>query len=141
MKKIICFLLLTVACTTNAQQKYVINGDATYGNVAVSIIINGGSPIFIGNLQTGTDLVYDLGRQFDYDNDYIEIKAESTSAYVTIDDDGYNYYNIYLPYFLANGDYLDTPSYSCTREAYGIETFDGQGNKLISCFISTLPVQ
>ncbi|MCI9846925.1 hypothetical protein [Flavobacterium pectinovorum] len=89
MKKIICFLLLTVACTTNAQQKYVINGDVTYGNVSVSIIINGGSPIFIGNLQTGTDLVYDLGREFDYDNDYIEIKAESTSAYVTIDDDGY----------------------------------------------------
>lgn len=139
MKKIICFLFLTVAFATNAQtQKYVISGDTTYGNVAVSIIINGASPIFIGYLQTGTDLVYDLGRLFT-DDDFIEIKAESTEAYVTIDGTSYDYYNTYLPYFLANNQYFDTPYYSCIREALDNPTVDGQGNVIVSCFVSTLP--
>ncbi len=138
MKKIICFLLLIVACTTNAQtKKYVITGDNTYGNVAVSIIINGDTPIFIGNLQTGTDLIYDLGRPFNYDSDFIEIKAESTDAYVFINDDD-SYYNSYLTY-LQSGSYMDEPEYSCTREAYGIDTFVGNDH-ITSCFIGTLPV-
>jgi len=136
MKKIICFLLLIAACTTNAQtKKYVITGDDTYGNIAVSIFRENGTPISIGTLTKGQTLTYTLN---DVSNDdFVYIKAESTTGYVFINDND-EYYDLYLNYLNDTGNYFDEPEEICIREAYGIYTVE-QGVETISCFVGTLP--
>lgn len=107
MKKIICFLFLTVAFATNAQT-YTISGDNTYGNVAVSIIIDGGVPIsIIADLQKGQSYTYTVPSGTPA-NASIEVKAESQDGYVFINSND-DYYGLYLDYLCETGTYFDIP--------------------------------
>lgn len=135
MKKIIVFLLLTVAYTTNAQTVN-ISGDDTFGEIKVSISINGGIPTDIGYLQKGHPLSYTIPSNFNADNDLLEIIAETQNAYLFIESND-QYYQFYLDYLNETNTYFDNPANSYIYDANMLGTLTNGG--YANCFIGTLP--
>lgn len=108
MKKFICFLLLTFACTTSAQT-LSFNGDDTFGTIRVEIIINGGTPINLGFLSKNLGLSYTIPSNIVVNS--LEIIAEGGGAYVYVEPND-NYYQLYLDYLFETGTYFDNPESS-----------------------------
>lgn len=135
MKKIICFLLLTVAFATNAQT-LIINGDDTYGDIAVEIIINGGAPIDIGNVHTGQSLTFTVPNGIIVDT--LEIRPSSQNAYLFIENSD-QYYQLYLDWLFDTDTYFDNPESSTIYDAFNVPGgvfYAGESNNY---FIGTLP--
>jgi hypothetical protein len=135
MKKIICFLLLTLAFTTKAQT-LIINGDDTFGDIAVEIVINGGTPIDIGNVHTGQSLSFTVPTGTIVET--LEIRASAQGAYLFIEEND-EYYQLYLDWLENTGTYFDNPENSIIYDAFmphGV-FYAGQSQNY---FIGTLPI-